>query len=43
MLPWRAVPLSGGSSPSSSLSRVVLPAPLGPTMPMRSPRRMVVE
>ena len=35
-------PASGASSPSSSLTRVVLPAPLGPTMAMRSPRRMRV-
>jgi hypothetical protein len=32
--------LSGSSSPVSSLSSVVLPAPLAPTMPMRSPRWM---
>ncbi len=33
-------PLSGSSSPVSSLSSVVLPAPLAPTMPIRSPRWM---
>ena len=30
--------LSGASSPVRSLSKVVLPAPLGPTRPIRSPR-----
>ncbi len=29
-------PLSGRTSPMSILSRVVLPAPFGPTSPMRS-------
>src|SRR5438046_8934052 len=30
-------PLSGSSSPARSRQRVVLPAPFGPTRPMRSP------
>ena len=34
------LPLSGAISPVSSLSKVVLPAPLGPTRPIRSPRWM---
>ena len=37
------LPLSGASSPVSSLSKVVLPAPLAPTMPIRSPRWMRSE
>ncbi|MCY1440219.1 hypothetical protein D9M71_564840 [compost metagenome] len=32
------LPLVGSSSPSSSLSSVVLPVPLAPSRPMRSPR-----
>src|SRR5205814_7348478 len=32
------VPLSGGRSPSRSANKVDLPAPLGPTNPIRSPR-----
>ena len=43
LVPRSMVPLSGVSRPSSRLSRVDLPQPLGPMMPMRSPRRMVVE
>ena len=37
------MPSSGASSPVSSLSSVVLPAPFGPTRPTRSPRWMRVE
>src|SRR5437867_8464772 len=32
------VPLSGETSPSRSANKVDLPAPLGPTNPIRSPR-----
>ncbi|MNE63737.1 hypothetical protein D3C80_1591070 [compost metagenome] len=42
MEPSLTVPSSGVSSPSSTLTRVVLPAPLGPTMASRSPRMMRV-
>ncbi len=35
--------LVGLQLPSSRLSRVDLPQPFGPMMPIRSPRRMVVE
>ena len=42
-MPWRRLPESGLISPSSSFSKVVFPAPLGPMMPMRSPRMMRVE
>ena len=42
-MPSRTSPLSGAISPVSSLMSVVLPAPLGPRMPMRSPRMMRVE
>ena len=31
-LPWRTPPASGASSPRISLSKVVLPAPLGPIL-----------
>src|SRR5690349_18521678 len=31
-------PLSGGTSPTRSANKVDLPAPLGPTNPIRSPR-----
>jgi hypothetical protein len=34
------VPSSGASSPVSSFSSVVLPVPLAPTIPIRSPRWM---
>ena len=34
---------SGASSPSISLSSVVLPAPLGPSRPTLSPRKIVAE
>jgi hypothetical protein len=39
---WRRVmvPSSGASSPVSSFSSVVLPVPLAPTIPIRSPRWM---
>ena len=37
------LPSSGSISPVSSLSRVVLPAPLAPTTPIRSPRWMRSE
>ena len=45
MIPCRVfarwiVPSSGSISPVSSLSRVVLPVPLAPTTPIRSPRWM---
>ena len=33
----------GGEAPVSMLTSVVLPLPLGPTMPMRSPRWMRIE
>ena len=36
--PERREPSSGGSSPAIVRSSVVLPAPFGPTMPIRSPR-----
>ena len=39
----RTSPASGAISPSSNRSSVVLPAPLGPMSPMRSPRMMRVE
>ncbi len=41
--PSFTVPLSGASAPVSIWISVVLPLPFGPTMPMRSPRRMRVE
>jgi hypothetical protein len=37
------VPLSGGLPPVSMSISVVLPAPFGPTMPMRSPRWTRIE
>ena len=40
VLAWVTVPLSGFSSPVSSFSSVVLPVPLAPTRPIRSPRWM---
>ncbi|MNI39889.1 hypothetical protein D3C73_940820 [compost metagenome] len=43
LVPALTSPFCGCSSPSSSFSSVVLPLPLGPIRPMRSPRRMVVE
>ena len=36
-------PVSGINEPVSRLSNVVLPAPLGPTMPTRSPRMIRAE
>ena len=39
----RISPAVGASSPSSSFSSVVLPEPFGPMIPMRSPRRIIVE
>ena len=41
--PSLIVPASGASAPVSRLRSVVLPAPFGPTMPIRSPRRMRIE
>ena len=41
-VPSRIVPESGASSPSSRRSSVVLPEPLGPMSPTRSPRMIVV-
>ena len=35
----RTVPAEGGKAPDSTFRRVVLPAPLGPTMPIASPGR----
>ena len=40
VLAWVTLPASGAISPVSNLSNVVLPAPLAPTSPMRSPRWM---
>ena len=40
-MPRRIFPLSGSNSPRISLSKVVLPAPLGPIKPTLSPRRIV--
>ena len=37
LMPTTTSPSSGASSPRSVRTSVVLPAPLGPTMPMRSP------
>ena len=37
------LPVSGFSSPSSSFSRVVLPAPLRPMIPILSPREIRVD
>jgi hypothetical protein len=42
-VPGWIVPVSGVSWPSSNRSNVVLPLPLGPTRPTRSPRRIFVE
>jgi hypothetical protein len=39
----RALPLVGWSRPARILSVVVLPAPLGPRKPTRSPRAIVNE
>ena len=36
-----ALPADGTSSPPSTFMSVVLPLPLGPMMPITSPRRMV--
>src|SRR4051794_35541676 len=36
--PIQRSPLRGSSSPASTRASTVLPAPLGPTTPMRSPR-----
>ena len=36
-------PLVGSISPKINFSNVLLPEPLGPIMPSRSPRRMRVE
>ena len=43
LAPSRTVPASGASAPVSRFRSVVLPAPFGPTMPSRSPRRMRSE
>ena len=43
LVPSRTSPVSGDNSPISMLSRVVFPAPFGPTMPTRSPRMIRVE
>src|SRR5258706_9518223 len=43
LAPKRMVPVSGGLAPVSMSISVVLPAPLGPTMPMRSPRCTRIE
>ena len=43
LVPSRTSPVSGASAPVSRLSKVVLPAPLGPMIPTRSPRIMRVE
>ena len=36
-------PLAGDNSPRSTRSKVVLPEPLGPMIPILSPRMMTVE
>ena len=36
---WRTSPASGGISPMRDLISVLLPLPLGPAMPRRSPER----
>ena len=48
MASWTRAPISteptcGTRSPASRRSSVVLPEPLGPMTPMRSPRRIVAE
>ena len=42
-VPCLTLPAVGASWPSRSLMSVVLPAPLGPRMPIFSPRRMTAE
>ena len=43
LVPSLIVPSSASNCPMINLSRVVLPLPLGPIMPMRSPRAIRVE
>ena len=43
LAPSLIVPESGASAPVNRPISVVLPAPFGPTMPMRSPRWMRIE
>jgi hypothetical protein len=43
LVPCFTSPASGDKRPSSRFSKVVLPEPLGPIRPMRSPRMIRVE
>ena len=42
MVPKLTVPVSGSSSPNNIFNKVLLPTPLGPKMPIRSPRIIFV-